>query len=67
MKIPSWQELEESKVHLEFINVDGEWKRIDTFYDTAKAIKYGENLFRSTGTVHRLVNDKNQIIELFDC
>ena len=66
MNIPSKNELEASKVHLEFINVHGEWKRIDTFYDIYKAIQYGENLFTSTGTVHRLVNDQNQIIELFD-
>tara|TARA_B100000700_G_scaffold93220_1_gene105260 strand:+ start:64 stop:264 length:201 start_codon:yes stop_codon:yes gene_type:complete len=66
MNVPSRDELEKSKVHLEFINVDGEWKRINTFYDIAKAIKYGENLFSSTGTVHRLVDNKNRIIELFD-
>ena len=66
MNVPSRDELEKSKVHLEFITVDGEWERIDTFYDIAKAINYGENLFSSTGTVHRLVNDNNQIIELFD-
>tara|TARA_B100000700_G_scaffold136914_1_gene152878 strand:- start:901 stop:1101 length:201 start_codon:yes stop_codon:yes gene_type:complete len=66
MNTPSKEELEKSKVHLERINRDGEWERLDTFHDLQKALNYGENLFRSTSTVHRLLNDNNQIIELFD-
>ena len=66
MNIPSKKELEKSKVYLERLNMDGEWQRIDTFHDFRKACNYGENLLRSTGTVHRLVNLENQIIELFD-
>ena len=66
MKTPSREELLKFKFHLERLNVDGEWQRIDTFHDLRKAVNYGENLLRSTGTVHRLVNLENQIIELFD-
>ena len=66
MNTPSREELLKFKFHLERLNVDGEWQRIDTFHDLRKAVNYGENLLRFTHTVHRIVNDKNQIIELFD-
>ena len=66
MNTPSKEELLNLNFHLERLNMDGEWERIDTFHDLQKACTYGENLLRSTHTVHRVVNDKNQIIELFD-
>ena len=64
--IPSKKELHTNKVHLEWLNIHGEWVRYDTFYDLYTAINYGKNRYLSTGTAHRLINEKNQIIELFD-
>ena len=64
--IPSKEKLHKNKVHLEWLNIHGEWVRQDTFYDLYKAINYGKNRFLSTRTAHRLINEKNQIIELFD-
>ena len=66
MNTPTKEELLKLKFHLERLNFDGEWERIDTFHDLRKAVTFGENFLRSTHTVHRVVNDKNQIIELFD-
>ena len=66
MKIPSREELERNKVHLEWLNIHGEWKRFDSFYDFATAVRYGTNRYLSTGTAHRIVNKKGRIIELFD-
>ena len=64
--IPSKKELHTNKVHLEWLNIHGEWVLYDTFYDLYKAINYGKNRYLSTRTAHRLINEKNQIIELFD-
>ena len=53
MKIPSREELERNKVHLEWLNIHGEWKRFDSFYDLATARKLG---YKSTKTIYRLLN-----------
>ena len=66
MKIPSREKLERNKVHLEWLNIHGEWKRLDSFYDFATAVRYGTNRYLSTGTAHRIVDKKGRIIELFD-
>ena len=66
MNTPSREELLKLKFHIERLNMDGEWERIDTFHDLRKAVNHGDNLLRSTHTVHRIVNNENQIIELID-
>jgi|TARA_B100000242_G_scaffold58377_1_gene34845 hypothetical protein len=66
MKIPSREELERNKVHLEWLDIHGNWIRFDTFYDFATAVKHGTNRYLSTGTAHRIVDNKGRIIELFD-
>ena len=66
MKIPEKEFLEKNKVHLEMLDVNGTWKRIDTFYDYAVAVNHGVNKFFSTHTAHRLTNNEGQIVELFD-
>ncbi len=66
MKVPSKEFLEKNKVHLEVLDVNGEWKRIDTFYDYATAVNHGVNGFFATHTAHRLINNNGRIMELFD-
>ena len=66
MKIPSREELERNKVHLEWLSINGNWIRFDSFYDFATAVKHGTNRYLSTGTAHRIVDNKGRIIELFD-
>ena len=64
--IPSKKELHTNKVHLEWLNIHGEWVRYDTFYDLYKAINYGKNRYFLQRSAHRLINEKNKIVELFD-
>ena len=66
MKIPDKEFFEKNKVHLEMLNIEGEWKRLDTFYDYSTAINYGVNKYFATHTAHRLVNNEGKILELFD-
>ena len=66
MKIPDKEFLEKNKVHLEMLDVNGTWKRINTFYDYATAVNYGVNKFFVTHTAHRLTNNEGRIVELFD-
>ena len=66
MKIPDKEFLEKNKVHLEMLDVNGNWKRIDTFYDYATAVNYGVNKFFATHTAYRLTNNEGRIVELFD-
>jgi len=39
MKITSREELERNKVHLEWFNIHGQWKRFDSFYDFVTAAR----------------------------
>ena len=66
MKIPDKEFLEKNKVHLELLDVNGIWKRIDTFYDYATAVNYGFNKFFATQTAYILTNNVGRIVELFD-
>ena len=66
MKIPSREELERNKVHLEWLDIHGNSIIFDTFYDFATAVKHGTNRYLSTGTAHRIVDNEGRIIELFD-
>ena len=66
MKITSREELERNKVHLEWFNIHGQWKRFDSFYDFAAAVKHSTKRYFSTGTAHRIVDNKVRIIESFD-
>ena len=48
MKVPDKEFFEKNQVHLEMLDVNGIWKRIDTFYDYATAVNHGVNKFFST-------------------
>ncbi len=52
MNIPDKEFLENNKVHLEILNVNGKWIRVDTFYDYATAVNHGINKFFATHTLH---------------
>ena len=66
MNIPDKELLENNKVHLEILNVNGKWIRVDTFYDYATAVNHVINKFFATHTAHRLTNNDGRIVELFD-
>ena len=66
MNTPTKEELLKLKFHLERLNMDGEWQRIDTFHDLRKAVTFGENIMCTTHTVLRFVKNNNLIIELFE-
>ena len=66
MKIPSREDLERNKGHLEWLNIYGHWIRFDSFYDFAAAVKHSTKRYFSTGTAHRIVDNKVRIIESFD-
>ena len=50
MKVPDKEFFEKNKVHLEMLTIEGEWKRLDTFYDYSKAINHGVNKYFATHT-----------------
>ena len=66
MKVPDKDFFEKNKVHLEMLDVNGIWKKIDTFYDYSTAVNHGVNKFFATHTAHRLTNNEGRIVELFD-
>ena len=66
MKVPDKEFFEKNKVHLEMLTINGEWKRLDTFYDYSTAINHGVNKYFATHTAHRLVDKEGKILELFD-
>ena len=61
MKVPDKDYFEKNKVHLDMLDANGIWKRIDTFYDYATAVNYGVNKFFATHTAHRLPNNEGHI------
>ena len=66
MKVPNKDYFEKNKVHLDMLDANVIWKRIDTFYDYATAVNYGVNKFFATHTAHRLTSNEGRIVELFD-
>ena len=66
MNNPILEELLKLQFHLERLNIDGEWERIDTFHDLRKAVTFGENILCTTHTVLRFMNNNNLIIDRFE-
>ena len=68
MKVPSKEDLYKNQYHMEFLSVDGEWKRLDsfTFYEFDRAVNVVINRFLKTETHHRLIDKDGQVIVLLD-
>ena len=68
MKIPSKEELYKNQYHMEFLSVDGEWKRLDTFtfYEFDRAVNLVIKEFLKTETHHRLVDKDGKVVVLLD-
>ena len=68
MKVPSKEELYKNQFHIEFLTVDGEWKRFDTFtfYEFDRAVNLAIKRFLKTETHHRLIDKDGKVIVLLD-
>ena len=68
MKVPSKEDLYKNQYHMEFLSVDGEWKRLDTFtfYEFDRAVNLVINRFLKTETHHRLVDKDGKVVVLLD-
>ena len=68
MQVPSKEELYKNQFHIEFLSVDGEWKRLDTFtfYEFDRAVNLVINRFLKTETHHRLIDKDGKVIVLLD-
>ena len=63
--VPSQNELDKLKVHVEYYSAIGEWVRVHTFYSYDSAWNHCFNSTDGSGTVYRIINDQGQILELF--
>ena len=68
MKVPSKEDLYKNQFHMEYLNIDGEWKRLDTFtfYEFDRAVNLVINRFLKTETHHRLVDKDGKVVVLLD-
>ena len=68
MKVPSKEDLYKNQYHMEFLSVDGEWKRVDTFtfYEFDRAVNLVIKEFLKTETHHRLVDKDGKVVVLLD-
>ena len=68
MKVPSKEELYKNQFHIEFLTIDGEWKRFDTFtfYEFDRAVNLVIKRFLKTETHHRLIDKDGKVIVLLD-
>ena len=68
MKVPSKDDLYQNQFHIEFLSVDGEWKRFDTFtfYEFDRAVNLVINRFLKTETHQRLIDKDGKVIVLLD-
>ncbi len=68
MKVPSKEDLYKNQYHMEFLSVDGEWKRLDTFtfYEFDRAVNLVIKEFLKTETHHRLVDKDGKVVVLLD-
>ena len=68
MQVPSKEELYKNQFHIEFLNIDGDWKRLDTFtfYEFDRAVNVVINRFLKTETHQRLIDKDGQVIVLLD-
>ena len=68
MQVPSKEDLYKNQFHIEFLTVDGEWKRFDTFtfYEFDRAVNLVIKRFLKTETHHRLIDKDGKVIVLLD-
>ena len=68
MQVPSKEDLYKNQFHIEFLTVDGEWKRFDTFtfYEFDRAVNLVIKRFLKTETDHRLIDKDGKVIALLD-
>ena len=68
MQVPSKEELYKNQFHIEFLNIDGDWKRLDTFtfYEFDRAVNFVIKEFLKTETHHRLVDKDGKVVVLLD-
>ena len=68
MKVPSKEDLYKNQYHMEFLSVDGEWKRLDTFtfYEFDRAVNLVIKEFLKTETHHRLIDKDGKVVVLLD-
>ena len=68
MQVPSKEDLYKNTYHMEFLSVDGEWKRLDTFtfYEFDRAVNLVIKEFLKTETHHRLVDKDGKVVVLLD-
>tara|TARA_B100001093_G_scaffold429073_1_gene424148 strand:+ start:937 stop:1302 length:366 start_codon:yes stop_codon:yes gene_type:complete len=68
MQVPSKEDLYKNQFHIEFLTVDGEWKRFDTFtfYEFDRAINLVIKRFLKTETDHRLIDNDGKVVALLD-
>ena len=68
MKVPSKEDLYKNQYHIEFLSVDGEWKRLDTFtfYEFDRAVNFVIKRFLNTETHHRIIDNDGRVIVLLD-
>ena len=68
MQVPSKEELYKNQFHIEFLNIDGDWKRLDTFtfYEFDRAVNLVIKEFLKTETHHRLVDKDGKVVVLLD-
>tara|TARA_A100001011_G_scaffold227366_1_gene235471 strand:+ start:590 stop:943 length:354 start_codon:yes stop_codon:yes gene_type:complete len=68
MQVPSKEDLYKNQFHIEFLTIDGEWKRLDTFtfYEFDRAVNLVIKRFLKTETHHRLIDKDGKVIFLLD-
>jgi hypothetical protein len=68
MQVPSKEDLYKNQFHIEFLTVDGEWKRFDTFtfYEFDRAVNLVIKRFLKTETDHRLIDNDGKVVALLE-
>ena len=68
MQVPSKEDLYKNQFYVEFLGVDGKWKRLDTytFYEFDRAVDAVINIFLKTETHHRLIDKDGKVLVLLD-
>ena len=68
MKVPSKEDLHKNQFHTEYLTINGEWKRFDTFtfYEFDRAVNFVIKRFLNTETHHRIIDNDGRVIVLLD-
>ena len=68
MKVPSKEDLYKNQFHTEYLTINGEWKRFDTFtfYEFDRAVNFVIKRFLNTETHHRIIDNDGRVIVLLD-